>query len=139
MIKKGQFVAPWDMAPLVEKIRAEGNDAVMLCDRGTCFGYNALISDMRSIPIMKKNNVPVCYDASHSVQKPASQGQVTGGDREFIPMLARCAIVAGADALFMETHPEPAKAKSDSATVFPLDQLASLLNTLCELYAITNK
>jgi 2-dehydro-3-deoxyphosphooctonate aldolase (KDO 8-P synthase) len=136
-VKKGQFVAPHDMGQVVEKIRSCGNDKVLLVDRGTCFGYNMLISDMRAIPMMKKFGTPVIFDASHSVQRPGGQGTATGGDREFIPTLARAAVASGADGIFFESHPDPSQAKSDAATVFPLDQVHELVSSLAKLFEVT--
>ena len=133
-LKKGQFMAPWDMENIVEKARSAGNPNVIVCDRGTSFGYNNLVSDMRSLAIMSKFGVPVSFDASHSVQLPGGQGTSSGGQREFIPLLARCAAAAGIQALFIETHTNPPKALSDSATVFPLDQLSSMLDTVLTLH-----
>jgi 2-dehydro-3-deoxyphosphooctonate aldolase (KDO 8-P synthase) len=133
-IKKGQFMAPWDMGNIVEKARAAGNTQVILCDRGTSFGYNNLVSDMRSLAIMARFGVPVAFDASHSVQLPGEQGTSSGGQREFIPLLARSAVASGIQALFIETHTNPPQALSDSATVFPLDQLSALLDILLSLH-----
>ena len=135
-VKKGQFMAPWDMHNVVEKIVKAGNDKIILIERGATFGYNNLVSDMRSVPIMKGLGYPVCFDATHSAQLPGGLGSSTGGQREFIPMLARSSIAAGADCLFMECHPEPAKAKSDATTVFPLDQLPEILTQLEKLYEL---
>ena len=133
-IKKGQFMAPWDMGNIVEKARAAGNTQVILCDRGTSFGYNNLVSDMRSLAIMSRFGVPVSFDASHSVQLPGGQGATSGGEREFIPLLSRCAVASGIQALFIETHTNPTQAFSDSATVFPLDRLSALLDILLSLH-----
>ena len=133
-IKKGQFMSPWEMENAIEKAKALGNNQIMLCDRGTCFGYNNLISDMRSLHILQQFGFPVCFDASHSVQLPGSAGDMSGGQREFIALLARCAIAAGVQALFIETHPEPKKALSDKATVFDLNELGSLLDILLPIY-----
>ncbi len=138
-IKKGQFMAPWDMGNIVEKARAAGNSQVILCDRGTSFGYNNLVSDMRSLAIMARFGVPVSFDASHSVQLPGGQGTLSGGQREFIPLLARSAVASGIQALFIETHTNPSQAFSDSATVFPLDQLGTLLDTLLCLHEIVQR
>lgn len=126
-VKKGQFVAPWDMANVVEKLRQGGCTQILLTERGSSFGYNNLVSDMRSIPIMKRLGCPVVYDATHSVQQPGSQGNRTGGDREMIAPLALAAVAAGCDALFLETHEAPEKALSDAAVMLPLAQLRSLL------------
>ncbi len=138
-VKKGQFMAPWDMQQVVEKVRSCGNHNIILCDRGASFGYNNLVSDMRSIPIMQAMNVPVTYDASHSVQLPGGLGNSSGGDRKFIPTLAQAAIAAGCDALFIESHLNPDEAKSDKATVFPLDQLEALLQKLVLIYDVVRK
>lgn len=139
MIKKGQFVSPWDMGQAVLKVRATGNNQVMLCDRGTSFGYNNLVSDMRAIPVMQSFDVPVVFDASHATQLPGSLSTATGGQREFIPTLSRAAVAAGCDGLFIETHNNPAAAKSDAATVFPLEQFPALLDLLLEIYAVVQK
>jgi 2-dehydro-3-deoxyphosphooctonate aldolase (KDO 8-P synthase) len=136
LIKKGQFVSPWEMGNMVEKSRACGNNQVILCERGACFGYNNLVSDMRSLAVMQTHGVPVAFDATHSTQLPGSLKTHTGGQREFIPLLARAAVASGVQALFMETHPFPEKALSDSATVFPLDSLGSLLDTLIQIHNI---
>lgn len=133
-VKKGQFVAPWDMKNAVEKITACGNQRVILTDRGTSFGYNNLVSDMRAIPIMQKFGFPVCFDASHSCQLPGGLGATTGGQREFIPTLAKSAVAAGCNALFIEAHPNPAEAKSDATTVMPYDALKTLLSQLARIY-----
>lgn len=133
-VKKGQFFAPWDMKNVVEKIKACGNDQIILTDRGTTFGYNNLISDMRAIPIMKKFNPLVCFDATHSTQLPGSLGKETGGQREFIPTLAKAAVASGADIIFMEVHADPDRALSDSASQWPLDKLEELLIVLKRLY-----
>ncbi len=137
-VKKGQFVAPHDMGNVVQKIVSEGNNQIILCDRGTCFGYNNLVSDMRAIPIMQKFGVPVCFDASHSVQLPGGNGVTSGGQPEFIPTLARAAIAAGADALFIETHPSPKEAKSDKDSVYPLNDLQSLIEQLTKIYELVH-
>ena len=129
-IKKGQFLAPWDMQRVVEKAQAVGNQQIMACERGACFGYNNLISDMRSLEVMKGFNVPVVFDATHSVQLPGGLGDATGGQREFIPVLARAAIAVGIAGLFMETHPQPEQALSDGPNSWPLDQMESLLQRL---------
>ena len=138
-VKKGQFMAPWDMKNVVAKIESCNNHNIILCDRGTCFGYNNLVSDMRSIPLMQDLGYPVCFDASHSVQLPGAQGESSGGDRRFIPTLARAAVASGADVVFIESHPEPHLAKSDSATVYPLDQLKELVQGLVEIRNIVKK
>lgn len=138
-IKKGQFVAPWDMLNAVEKARSVGNTNVILCERGATFGYNNLVTDMRSLAIMRGFGVPVVFDATHAVQLPGSQGSATGGQREFVPLLARSAIAAGIDGLFMETHPTPKEALSDSSVVFDLNHLRPLLDTLLAIHAIVQK
>jgi 2-dehydro-3-deoxyphosphooctonate aldolase (KDO 8-P synthase) len=134
-IKKGQFLAPGDMVHVVEKAREEGNEHIMVCERGVSFGYNTLMSDMRGLAIMRNTNCPVVFDATHSVQQPGSQGGSSGGQREFIPVLARSAVAAGISGLFMETHPEPDKALSDGPNAWPLGQLRPLLETLIRLDA----
>nr|VFK37486.1 MAG: 2-dehydro-3-deoxyphosphooctonate aldolase (KDO 8-P synthase) [Candidatus Kentron sp. TC]VFK37584.1 MAG: 2-dehydro-3-deoxyphosphooctonate aldolase (KDO 8-P synthase) [Candidatus Kentron sp. TC]VFK51873.1 MAG: 2-dehydro-3-deoxyphosphooctonate aldolase (KDO 8-P synthase) [Candidatus Kentron sp. TC] len=132
-LKKGQFLAPWDMAHVVEKARATGNDRIMVCERGASFGYNYLVSDMRSLAILQKTDCPVVFDATHSVQLPGGQGASSGGEREFAPLLARAAVAAGVAGIFMETHPEPAKALSDGPNALPLGEMASLLAKLKEI------
>lgn len=132
-IKKGQFLAPWDMGNVVEKARSVGNDQIMVCERGTSFGYNNLVSDMRSLAVMRQTGAPVVFDATHSVQLPGGQGASSGGQREFVPVLARAAVAAGVAGLFMETHPDPAKALSDGPNAWPLHQMADLLHTLVEI------
>jgi 2-dehydro-3-deoxyphosphooctonate aldolase (KDO 8-P synthase) len=129
-IKKGQFLAPWDMEHVAAKAKSTGNEQIMLCDRGTSFGYNTLISDMRGLPIMRNMDCPVVYDATHSVQQPGGQGGASGGQREFVPVLARAAIASGVAGVFMETHPQPEKALSDGPNSWPLDQMRALLETL---------
>lgn len=136
-VKKGQFLAPWDMKNVVEKLLECGNRRIILTDRGTSFGYNNLVSDFRAIPIMQKFGFPVCFDASHSVQLPGGLGHASGGQREFIPTLAKAAIAVGANALFIEAHPNPATAKSDAATVMPFDELRTLLLQLERLYDVS--
>lgn len=133
-IKKGQFIAPWDMNNAVDKVISTGHHHLILTERGTCFGYNNLVSDMRSIPIMKEFGYPICFDASHSAQLPGGLGKQTGGQRQFIPTLAKAAIASGCHILFIESHPDPAHAKSDSTTVFPFDALKKLLQELIPLY-----
>ena len=132
-IKKGQFLAPWDMKHVVEKARSVGNQSIMVCERGASFGYNNLVSDMRSLAIMRETGCPVVYDATHSVQLPGGQGDKSGGQREFVPILARAAIAAGVSGLFMETHPDPDKALSDGPNNWPLAKMESLLIGLKEL------
>lgn len=129
-IKKGQFLAPWDMANVVKKARATGNQQIMVCERGASFGYNNLVSDMRSLAIMRNTGCPVVYDATHSVQLPGGQGKSSGGQREFIPTLARAAVAAGIAGVFMETHPKPEQAKSDGPNSWPLSRMQPLLETL---------
>lgn len=132
-IKKGQFLAPWDMKNVVEKAKATGNQQIMVCERGASFGYNNLISDMRSLAILRETGCPVVFDATHSVQLPGGQGSSTGGQREFVPVLARAAIAVGISGLFMETHPDPDKALSDGPNNWPLDRIAELLEVLKNL------
>lgn len=135
-VKKGQFMAPWDMKNVVEKILEAGNSQIILTDRGTSFGYNNLVSDFRAIPIMKKFGFPVCFDASHSVQLPGGLGSSSGGQREFIPTLAKASIAAGANLLFIESHPRPNEAKSDAASVISFDELKPLLKVLLSLHQL---
>lgn len=132
-IKKGQFLAPWDMHHVVTKAKAVGNEQIMVCERGASFGYNNLVSDMRSLAVMRETDCPVVFDATHSVQLPGGQGAVSGGQREFVPVLARAAVAAGVSGLFMETHPEPDKALSDGPNCWPMYELKTLLSTLVEL------
>jgi 2-dehydro-3-deoxyphosphooctonate aldolase (KDO 8-P synthase) len=134
-IKKGQFMAPGDMAHVVAKARAAGNEQVMVCERGVSFGYNYLISDMRGLAIMRETGAPVVFDATHSVQMPGGQGARSGGQRQFVPVLARAAVAAGVAGLFMETHPDPARALSDGPNAWPLDRMERLLATLKALDA----
>ena len=122
-IKKGQFLAPWDMSTVVEKARAVGNEQIMVCERGTSFGYNYLISDMRSLVVMRETSCPVVFDATHSVQLPGGMGNRSGGQREFVPALSRAAVAVGIDGLFMETHPDPDKALSDGPNAWPLGKI----------------
>ncbi len=129
-IKKGQFLAPWDMNNVVDKARATGNDHIMVCERGVSFGYNNLVSDMRSLAVMRNTGAPVVFDATHSVQLPGGQGSASGGQREFVPVLARAAVAVGVAGLFMETHPNPAEALSDGPNAWPLGQMKELLETL---------
>ena len=129
-IKKGQFLAPWDMAQVVEKARATGNERILVCERGVSFGYNNLVSDMRSLAVMRATGCPVVYDATHSVQLPGGQGTRSGGQREFVPVLARAAVAAGVAGLFMETHPDPDRALSDGPNLWPLDRMEELLERL---------
>jgi len=134
-IKKGQFLAPWDMTHVAEKAKSTGNQQIMLCDRGTSFGYNTLVSDMRGLPVMRKMDCPVVFDATHSVQQPGGQGGSSGGQREFVPVLARAAVAVGVAGVFMETHPDPEKALSDGANSWPLARMDALLETLMTLDA----
>ncbi|MGD9601318.1 MAG: 3-deoxy-8-phosphooctulonate synthase [Gammaproteobacteria bacterium] len=129
-IKKAQFLAPWDMRHVVAKARAEGNDQIMVCERGACFGYNYLVSDMRSLVVMRETGAPVVFDATHSVQMPGGQGTSSGGQREFVPSLARAATAVGIAGLFMETHPDPDRALSDGPNAWPLGRMRELLETL---------
>lgn len=129
-IKKGQFLAPWDMQHVADKAKSTGNQQIMLCERGTSFGYNTLISDMRGLPIMRQMDCPVVFDATHSVQQPGGQGGKSGGQRQFVPVLARSAVAAGVAGIFMETHPDPEKALSDGPNSWPLGKMQALLETL---------
>ncbi len=132
-IKKGQFLSPWEMQNVVDKARSTGNQQIMVCERGFSFGYNNLVSDMRSLAVMRATGAPVVFDATHSVQLPGGKGDVSGGQREFVPVLARAAVAAGVAGLFMETHPDPAKALSDGPNAWPLQRMASLLESLKEI------
>lgn len=132
-IKKGQFLAPWDMANVVKKAQAAGNNSVMVCERGVSFGYNTLVSDMRSLPILAQTGCPVVYDATHSVQQPGGQGNVSGGQREFVPVLARAAMAIGVAAVFMETHQDPDSAPSDGPNMVRLNELPEILRTMVEI------
>lgn len=133
-IKKAQFLAPWDMKNCVEKVKKSGNEHVMLCERGTTFGYNTLVVDMTGIRVMKELGVPVIFDATHSVQKPGGNGSSTGGNRQYVEYLAKAAVAVGADGLFMETHPDPDHAKSDGPNMVPLDEMDGLLKKLQRVY-----
>jgi 2-dehydro-3-deoxyphosphooctonate aldolase (KDO 8-P synthase) len=132
-IKKGQFLAPWDMRNVVDKARAVGNEQILVCERGASFGYNNLVSDMRSLAVMRETGAPVVFDATHSVQLPGGQGSRSGGQREHVPVLARAAVAAGVSGLFMETHVDPERALSDGPNAWPLDRMEGLLETLVEL------
>lgn len=132
-IKKAQFLAPWDMAHVVAKARATGNEHIMVCERGASFGYNYLVSDMRSLVVMRETGAPVVFDATHSVQMPGGQGGSSGGQREFVPALARAATAVGIAGLFMETHPDPDRALSDGPNAWPLPRMRELLETLCTI------
>ncbi len=138
-IKKGQFLSPWDMKPVVEKAKSTGNTDIMVCERGASFGYNNLVSDMRSLAVMRDTGCPVVFDATHSVQLPGGQGSASGGQREFVPVLARAAVAVGISGLFMETHPDPGKALSDGPNAWPLGQMQALLETLKTLDAASKQ
>jgi 2-dehydro-3-deoxyphosphooctonate aldolase (KDO 8-P synthase) len=138
-IKKGQFLSPWDMKPVVEKAKSTGNQDIMVCERGASFGYNNLVSDMRSLAVMRDTGCPVVFDATHSVQLPGGQGTSSGGQREFVPVLARAAVAVGISGLFMETHPDPSKALSDGPNAWPLPKMRALLETLVALDAVTKR
>ena len=138
-IKKGQFLSPWDMKPVVEKAKSTGNQQIMVCERGASFGYNNLVSDMRSLAVMRDTGCPVVFDATHSVQLPGGQGSSSGGQREFVPVLARAAIAVGVSGVFMETHPDPSKALSDGPNAWPLGKMRALLETMLELDAATKR
>lgn len=129
-IKKGQFLAPWDMKNVVEKAKSVGNSKIMVCERGVSFGYNNLVSDMRALTVMRETGCPVVFDATHSVQQPGGLGDTTGGNREFVPVLARAAIAVGVSGVFLETHPDPDKALCDGPNSVPLDNIEKLLNNL---------
>jgi 2-dehydro-3-deoxyphosphooctonate aldolase (KDO 8-P synthase) len=132
-IKKGQFLSPWDMKHVVAKAKATGNNDIMVCERGASFGYNNLVSDMRSLAVMRETECPVVFDATHSVQLPGGQGTKSGGQREFVPVLARAAVAVGIAGIFMETHPDPEHALSDGPNAWPLGQIAELLETLKDI------
>jgi len=136
-VKKGQFLSPWEVQNVVDKARSTGNEQVMICERGFSFGYNNLVSDMRSLSIMRKTGVPVVFDATHSVQLPGGMGNASGGQREFVPVLARAAIATGVAGIFMETHPRPDEALCDGPISWPTARMTSLLTTLKELDSIT--
>ncbi len=140
-IKKGQFMAPWDMKNVVDKAKAAngGADSIMVCERGASFGYNTLVSDMRGLAVMRETNCPVVFDATHSVQQPGGQGTSSGGQREFVPVLARAAVAVGVAGLFAETHPDPAKALSDGPNAWPLPLMKELLITLREIDALVKQ
>ncbi|ARW16296.1 3-deoxy-8-phosphooctulonate synthase [Komagataeibacter europaeus] len=138
-IKKGQFLAPWDMANVAAKVASTGNDRIMLCERGTSFGYNTLVNDMRALPIMAGTGHPVIYDATHSVQQPGGLGSASGGQRVFAPILARAALAIGVAGLFIETHPDPDTAPSDGATMLPLECMEDLLTTLLQYDRLTKQ
>jgi len=134
-IKKGQFLSPWEMRNVVEKARSAGNEQVMVCERGFSFGYNNLVADMRSLAVMRETGCPVVFDATHSVQLPGGQGNASGGQREFVPVLARAAVAAGVAGVFMETHPDPARALSDGPNAWPLERMRALLEVMKEIDA----
>jgi len=136
-IKKGQFLSPWDMKLVVEKAKTTGNEGIMVCERGASFGYNNLVSDMRSLAVMRTFNVPVIFDATHSVQLPGGQGGVSGGQREFVPVLSRAAMAVGIAGIFMETHPDPEKALSDGPNSWPIHRMEALLETLMAIDVVT--
>ena len=136
-IKKGQFQAPWDMDNVVQKAKATGNQQILVCERGTSFGYNTLVSDMRGLSSMRSTNCPVVFDATHSVQEPGGQGDSSGGQRKMVPVLARAATAVGISGIFMETHPNPSIAKSDGLNSMPMNQISALLKTLKEIDEIT--
>ena len=138
-IKKGQFLSPWEMKNVIDKAKSTGNTHIMVCERGASFGYNNLVSDMRSLAVMRETGCPVVFDATHSVQLPGGQGTSSGGQREFIPVLARAAVAVGISGLFMETHPDPDKALSDGPNAWPLGQIESLLFTLKELDVVSKR
>jgi 2-dehydro-3-deoxyphosphooctonate aldolase (KDO 8-P synthase) len=138
-IKKGQFLAPWDMQHVVQKAFDVGNREIMVCERGASFGYNNLVSDMRSLVVMRQTGCPVVFDATHSVQLPGGQGTSSGGQREFVPALSRAAVAVGVAGVFMETHPDPDKALSDGPNAWPLDKMEGLLETLLELDRIAKR
>ncbi|MBE9520841.1 MAG: 3-deoxy-8-phosphooctulonate synthase [Proteobacteria bacterium] len=138
-LKKGQFLSPWDMTNAVNKVRAAGNNNLMLCERGFSLGYNNLVVDMRSLPVMRSLGCPVIFDATHSVQLPGGAGSSSGGQREFIPVLTRAAVAAGIDGIFMEVHPQPEKALCDGPNHLPLDQVEPLLKTLLKIHSIVTE
>jgi 2-dehydro-3-deoxyphosphooctonate aldolase (KDO 8-P synthase) len=138
-IKKGQFLSPWDMHNVVDKARATGNQDIMVCERGASFGYNNLVSDMRSLAVLRQTGCPVVFDATHSVQLPGGQGSTSGGQREFVPVLARAAVAVGVAGVFIETHPDPDKALSDGPNAWPLGQIEQLLVTLKELDEVSKR
>ncbi|MGH8583271.1 MAG: 3-deoxy-8-phosphooctulonate synthase [Gammaproteobacteria bacterium] len=138
-IKKAQFLAPWDMRHVVDKAKATGNEQILVCERGTSFGYNYLVSDMRALAVLRDTGCPVVFDATHSVQMPGGLGSRSGGQREFVPLLARAAVAAGIDGVFMETHPQPEQALSDGPNAWPLDELPRLLETLLEIDRVVKR
>lgn len=138
-VKKGQFMAPWDMGTVVKKIQSTGNDRIILVERGVSFGYNTLISDMRSLAVMQGLGVPVCFDATHSVQQPGGLGSKSGGQSEFVPLLSRAAVAAGIQCIFIEAHENPSQAFSDAGSMLPLEQLPQLLDEIISIHAIVWK
>ena len=138
-IKKGQFLSPWDMKPVVEKAKSTGNQDIMVCERGASFGYNNLVSDMRSLAVMRETGCPVVFDATHSVQLPGGQGNSSGGQREFVPVLSRAAMAVGISGIFMETHPDPSKALSDGPNAWPLGEMKRLLETLMAIDEVVKR
>jgi 2-dehydro-3-deoxyphosphooctonate aldolase (KDO 8-P synthase) len=138
-IKKGQFLSPWEMQNVVDKARSTGNQAILVCERGFSFGYNNLVADMRSLAVMRATGCPVVFDATHSVQLPGAQGSSSGGQREFVPVLARAAVAAGVSGVFMETHPNPDQALSDGPNAWPLDRMESLLEMLLEIDTVVKR
>lgn len=138
-IKKGQFLSPWEMKNVVEKARETGNQQIMVCERGAAFGYNNLVSDMRSLAVMRETNCPVVYDATHSVQLPGGAGTTSSGQRQFVPVLARAAIAAGVAGIFMETHPNPDQAPSDGPNMWPIKRIKELLNVLKEIDLVVKR
>merc|ERR1711965_439594 len=138
-VKKGQFLAPWDMANVIKKIEESGNKNILITERGTNFGYNTLVSDMRALPIMSKFGFPIVFDATHSVQQPGGMGEKSGGQREFVPYLARAAIAVGVGAIFIETHEDPDNAPSDGPNMIPLNELKTLLKKLIEIDSLIKK
>jgi len=136
-IKKGQFLSPWEMKNVTDKARSTGNEQIMVCERGVSFGYNNLVSDMRSLAVMRETGCPVIFDGTHSVQLPGGRGTSSGGQREFIPVLARAAVAVGISGLFLETHPDPDKAKSDGANAWPLERMETLLQMLKRIDDVT--
>ena len=138
-VKKGQFLAPWDMVHAVDKVRQSGNADVMVTERGASFGYNTLVSDMRALPQLAADGTPVVFDATHSVQQPGGRGGTSGGERAFVPLLARAAVAVGVAAVFIESHEDPERAPSDGATMMPLDDMPALLDRLAAIDALTKE
>ena len=136
-IKKGQFQAPWDMKNVIDKAKSTGNKQIMICERGASFGYNTLVSDMRGLASMRSTGCPIIFDATHSVQQPGGHGNSSGGEREMVPVLARAAVAAGVSGIFMETHPDPERAKSDGSNSMPIDKISDLLRVLKEIDKVT--